>query len=919
MFDATSAAVIRAATYPIGLSLPQWPDLTSHEPDVWMTWLRQAWHLPGFAPAVIQAAPDLATQIARVLSDEPPTPRRLRRTVEATVRYLLRWTTRATPFGHFSGIAPVDFGGRAQVRWGDDHQASNRPDGEFVDEHAGRAERSLAVLRQSLVTADPLGYARGHHWVLPCARVVDGRLVDVEVRLTEPVRCALKAAVAPIAFDALTGVIVDTLAADRTNVERLLLNLVGVRALLSNARPPMTSADPVQHLSQFIELPDPSGHVAVDVRLDCSVILPPAVAREACEAASAMVCVAPRLPGWVAYHRAFVERWGPGAAVPLGEVLRVLGFPAGYRGSTRREDAGRTSRDAILTNLAQRTALDNCAELILDDGLIRELRDTDDDRKPIPHTELRFALAANSPDDLDRGAFTLTVVSGARHAGAAMGRFLHLHTQPELERIREVYAQLPTSLPGAHIVQLSGPPLDTKLATLARVPQVLPVLPVGEWPSAPRFAVTDLAVAADGRRLWLVTPTGEPVEPLLLNSVMLPTAQQPIMRFLTEIWAAWDAPCMPFDWGEGRTLPFLPRVRRGRSILHPARWSIPAAALPPRSADWPQWTDAWRRLRERWLIPQQVQLGSTDVRVRLNLDEAAHLALVRSDLERYGRAVLTESPGHAGWIGGRPAELLVTLTRKHQSPPAQPPRLTRPASLIEHRPGHDCWLDARMHGHVDGMLSALTDRSDRLPPGWWFIRHPSPDSAQQHLRLRVPIGTADQSARVARDLAALAGQLDGLGVLSDYTLVTYRPETRYGVDLTLRAAETVFAADSRSVLTRLGGDRLATTAASMLTIAEAFTGDGAGWLVEHVPRRSGPRLTADQLAHARRPYHDDGLATALRRYRTRAGHDGLDPDQLLADLLHLHHARMIGVSESSERQCLRLARAVAHTTLVDRP
>jgi thiopeptide-type bacteriocin biosynthesis protein len=920
MFDATSAAVIRAAAYPSDLRLPPWPDLTTQAPADWATWLREVWDLPGFAPAVTQAAPDLATQIARDLSSELPAPRRLHRTVESTVRYLLRWTTRATPFGHFAGVAPVDFGAHAHIRWGDDHQESLRPDGEFVDEHAARAEGDPEVLRHSLVVANPVGFARGGRWVLPCARVENGRVLDTEIGLSEVVGCALQAASAPVTFDELTATIVDRLAANPSAVQRLLLNLVGVRALLSEVRPPMTSVDPAEHLSRFVELPDPGGRVAVDLRLDCAVTLPSAVVQEACEAASALVRVAPQLPGWVTYHGAFIERWGPGAAVPLAEVVRVLGFPTGYRGSNCREHAAdRMSREDLLAELAQRSALDGCAEVLLDDDLVGQLRDPDDDRQPIPHTELRFVLAAESLHDLDRGDFTLTVVSGARHAGAATARFLHLLTQPELQRFREVYAGLPTSLPGAHIVQLSGPPLEARLTTLARVPQVLSILPVGEYHSAPQHALADLAVAADGRRLWLVTPTGELIEPLLLNSVMLATAQQPITRFLTEIWTAWDAPCMPFDWGWARTLPFLPRVRRGRSILHPARWSVPSAALPPRAATWPQWTNAWQRLRERWLVPREVQLGSSDVRVRLDLDEAAHLALVRSDLERYGRAVLTEAPGRAGWIGCRPAELLVTLTRKHPISPARPPRPARPANLIQHWPGHDRWLDARLHGHVDEILVALVGQAALLPVGWWFLRHPNPDGARQHLRLRIPIRSADQFANVARQLADVAGLLDGLDVLSDYTLATYRPETRHGNGPTLQAAEAVFAADSRSVLTRLGGDRLAVTAASMCAIADAFTGDGAVWLAHHVPRRSGPRLSTDQLAHARRPYRDDALAAALRSYRARVDHDALDPDRLLADLLHLHHARMIGVDESSERQCLRLARAAAHATLVNRP
>ena len=38
--------------------------------------------------------------------------------------------------------------------------------------------------------------------------------------------------------------------------------------------------------------------------------------------------------------------------------------------------------------------------------------------------------------------------------------------------------------------------------------------------------------------------------------------------------------------------------------------------------------------------------------------------------------------------------------------------------------------------------------------------------------------------------------------------------------------------------------------------------------------------------------------------------------RILADLLHLHHARMIGVDDASERHCLRLARSIARAVVV---
>lgn len=920
MFQTADAALIRAAAYPRDLALPGWPDLAGRQPGAWLEWLDKAWALPGFATAVTPAAPQLAAQVTRALAGEPMAERRLRRLTEATVRYLLRWTTRATPFGRFAGAAPVQLGLRASVSWGEQHQAVARPDGRFIVEHTAMAEQDLATLRTVAVMTNTLGYPRGGTWVLPCARADGDRMLDAEVDLTGPVRLAVEAASAPVMFRDLAARIARKYPATPAAAERLLASLVHAGVLLSAIRPPMTVTDPARHLARHLTLPEP-GQTAIDLRLDCTMTLPAAVTREAGEAASALAAVAPCLPGWAAYHAAFIERWGPGAAVPLREVLRVLGFPTRYRGSSRRDPPACTARDLLLAELAQRSALEGCAEVVLGDDLISRLRG-DDDRPPVPHTELRFTLAAQTVRDLDRGAFTLTVVSGARHAGVAAARFLYLLTPAELDRFRRAYTSLPTAMPGADTVQLSGPPLDVRLASLARTPVLLPVLPAGDYCPGPSRSLADLAVAGDGQRLWLVSlTTGRPVEPLLLNAVLLADLQQPVVRFLTEIWTAWTAPCARFDWGHARGLPFLPRIRRGRSILHPARWIIPQAALPRRTAPWPQWRAAWQQYRQLHHLPGELLAGDGDTRLRLDLDENAHLAVLRSHLDRQGHAVLTEAGGPADWIDGRPAELLLTLTRTPS--PQAPARLTRPAATACHRPGNSQWLDARLYGHCDEILARLA-RLDRdpsgegdweLPDGWWFLRYPDPGP---HLRLRIPLRHPSNFTGAARGLARWTEQLDGDGLLHDCVLHPYRPETRHGTGPALAAAEAVFAADSRAAVRALAcrpGDRQAAVAAGMIAIAGAFTGDGMSWLAGHVPRRSGPRLDARQLALARAPYGDDRLTTALAAYRALADRDGLDADQVLADLLHLHHARMIGTGTASERHCLRLARAIACTSL----
>jgi len=920
VFQTSDAALIRAAAYPRDLALPAWPDLTARKPEAWLEWLGRAWALPGFAEAVTLAAPQLAAQVTRALAGQAAAERKLQRLTGATVRYLLRWTTRATPFGRFAGAAPVQLGPRASVRWGEHHHLVTRPDDRFIAAQAAVAEQDLATLRTVEVMTNALGYPRDGTWVLPCASTDGGRIQDAEIDLTGPVQLAVETASSPVMFTELAAKIAGQYPAGPGAADRLLAALVRARVLLSAIRPPMTVTDPAAYLARHLDLQDPGGKTAVDLRLDCTVTLPAAVTREAAEAASALAAVAPRLPGWAAYHAAFIERWGPGAAVPLREVLQVLGFPAGYLGSRRQDRQAWSARDALLAELAQRSALDGCAEVVLDDALAGRLRG-DDDRPPVPHTELRFTLASRTAGDLDRGAFTLTVVSGARHAGVAAARFLHLLTAAELARFRHAYASLPTAMPGADCVQLSGPPLDTRLASLARTPALLPILPAGDFHPGPAWSLPDLAVTGDGRRLWLMSlTTGRPVEPLLLNAVLLADLQQPLVRFLTEIWTAWTAPCARFDWGHARGLPFLPRIRRGKSILHPARWIITQAELPGRTASWQLWRTEWEHHCGRRHLPREVLLSDGDARLHLNLDEMAHLEVLRSHLSRHEHAVLAEAGGPSGWLDGRPAEILLTLT---STTPRQASRTPRRASTLCHRPGHSRCLAVRLYGRCDDILARLAltpagPSGEELPDGWWFLRYPDPEP---HLRLRIPLDDTARFADAARCLARWAEQLQADGLLHDYALHTYRPETRHGTGPVLAAAEAVFAADSGAAihaLRRLPGDRQAATAAGMIAIASAFTSDPMRWLAEHVPRHGGPRLDAGQLTLARTAYGDDRLAAALATYRTLADHDGVDADQVLSDLLHLHHARMIGVSIASERHCLRLARAIACTDLARR-
>jgi thiopeptide-type bacteriocin biosynthesis protein len=411
----------------------------------------------------------------------------------------------------------------------------------------------------------------------------------------------------------------------------------------------------------------------------------------------------------------------------------------------------------------------------------------------------------------------------------------------------------------------------------------------------------------------------------MLNAIDMRYGTHPLARFLCEISTATSTRCTTFAWGRvADQCAFLPRVRYGRTILSPARWNLTATALPTRAATTREWVERFQEHRRARRIPDMVRLGDDDVLIRLDLTQGPHLALLRRHLDRTDKAKLMEDGSDCGWIGGRPHEIVVPLASS--TPPRPLARLLRPERLYHgpgHLPGTSPWLYARLFAHPARQTELLTTYLPDLLPDWqhggrddwWFIRY---DTPEPHLRLRLHLHDGDQYGPAAQSFGQWARIVHRAGLLRDFCLDTYRPETgRFGTGLVMAAAEAVFAADSAVAVAQLRAARnaQAATSASLVDLANGFLGDGGPpWLVRHLTHGGPKALDRAAAEQARQPATIapellQRRRTALTAYRELLDAD--DVDTILGDLLHLHHARMIGIDTESERTCLRLARSLA--------
>jgi len=997
-----------------------------------LTWLARVWARPEVRDALTLASPVLAARLDQIVNDDttPHTAKEIRRAVVSVASYVLRWQRRATPFGLFAGVGTAGIG-PAIADVGTRHRAVARADGEWLTTLIDRLERNSDLRPRLTVVVDDARIVRDGRVIVHRRAAVGaatpGPLRESSVRLTRPVRFVLTAAGPPVRVDTLADQMTARFPSASPDKIRTLLNgLVDAGVLITSLRPPMTSVDGLSHLigalraagadalddiaAQLHDLdaisadlarhnrasdpdeareiraavatrmaalvPGASPALAADVRIDAKIAIPEQVLDETARAASVLLRTTTQPFGsaaWLDYHARFRARYGPGALVPVRELVADsgLGYPAGYLGAPRARPAWRvlTDRDAALLALIQQAALTGAREVELTDADVEALTVGEHaDAVPPQRIELGVEVHAASTAAIDRGEFGLRVTA-APHAHTSMaGRFAYLLDEADRARLAATYtagpAQPPANQDGpdtAVAMQLSFPPRRPHNENVVRVPQLLSeVVSLSEHPEPDSVrpdltvvGVDDLAVTADAEQMYLVqVSTGRRVIPRIPHALDAAVQSPPLARFLAEVADARSAVFRGFDLGAARVLPYVPRIRYRRTVLSAARWVLSGTDLAGRPGG-RCGEEAVRSWRERWRVPARVVLVRGELRLPVDLDQELDRALLRTHLERTGRIELHEDGKHEGqgWIG-RPAELLIPMTVI--TPPARPlPATSVPGVVL--RPGDSVVVHAQLAGnparfdeiltaHLPGFVAELHDPRDLDGPveSWWVRRHrdmirPETD---QHLAVFLRLTSPRHYGPVAARLAAFAADLDSRGLPGQLTLApSPQHPARYGDGSALTAAEQVFATDTTAAIAQLAAAQAsgipaqALAAASMAHLAASFATDprtGYRALLGCVRQEHGPldRALRDQALAAAGPGQQypgfralpggEPVAaawcardTALRNYHGALVQQGREPGLVLRTLLHEHHIRAVGVDPALEKETGRLARAVA--------
>ncbi|MFF2819446.1 lantibiotic dehydratase [Kitasatospora cineracea] len=997
---------MRAAARPSGGVPAWWPDLAGSGPraaEGWRRWLAEVvegeemWAVPDAG-----GEPELLRRARLVAAGAEIGPAQLRRLVSSVMAHVLAGT-RATPTGLSGGVTVARLGDvPVAPAWGKGWVVA-RVDARWL---AAVLERLEPATGESLpVTGNRARWRRGDKVFLADHEAGTEVAVDATDAVLTALRSADSG---PVALgDVMGRVVLDHPHFGVASARKLVRDLLRAGLVISALRPPTTALDPLGHIlattaktgadletaarpllaevryvrqelmnhnrlggaeerravrgslarwaAERSERLGGALPAAVDLRLDAGpMVLPGGLAPMLTDAAEVLVRLSPHPGGhpvWTAYRTRFLRAYGAGAVVPLPELVSPnsgIGLPGGYQGSLLPFPAAAFgTRDEHLLSLAQQAAVEGLEEIEVDGALLRRLSLSPVGTVPA-HLELTVRLLADGRgEDGGPGRYGAVVEAQPRPGGTTATRFLPLLDDGDRKELTAALRGAPAARQGARAVQVSAPALTGRAANQARGPALLPVLPLGECPESSAGAVRleDIGVCADERRMWLVNlADGSPLEARLLSPLWPRSATGALARFLTEIGTAFTSWPAAFHWGAASNLPFLPRLVRGPVVLSPARWTLPAAALPATELPWEQWRTAAVAWLDRYRVPDRVYLVQHGRRLPLERTVPEHLVLLHEHLEREPVAVLVEAPaaGADGWCG-RAVELTVQL---HSTRPPLPaaPRPARKAGCLDWQlPGASAVLSARLYGNpqrADEVLSQIGELMKRWvnPPSWWFKR----GGERTNLRLVLLLPEADAWPLAAERVGQWARDLREKGLLTHTGYDTHQPQSgRFGRGAALRCAEQVFAADSRAVLAQLAyqrgdsADPIAVTAVSMLRLAVGLLGPEAGsaWLRER-RRHSYSRVSLStrlKRTAAELVGPDDVLADttegralaqawqqrddALAEYRDALlrAPGGLAPHDILAALLNAHTNRA-GLLDQTAHVSRALAGHCAHQT-----
>jgi thiopeptide-type bacteriocin biosynthesis protein len=809
--------------------------------------VRRAFQDPMARAALFVATPSLYGTLIPALDANTAVPRRA---LLRALRYIVRMSTRCTPFGLFAAVSSVRSGESTELHIvAGSRRSRTRVDMSIIERLVSEIEMDRDRRTDLVVFTNDFAKRRGP------ATVIFRNSMGATTMQSQVVQCTgLLSTVQDLAAGGVTIAHLLHILQERLSIDSALANeavdiLLQSGVLLSSARSSLVRFDDAAILERYAA-GSPSSAAAVATLTEClaSVNDVPVIGQRGEDYGAirdvARACFGPsdhylqtdstvtlagtiganvlndaafmaellvrsrRPPAMAEIAKRFLALYEGDALVPLVDLEENAVFKDLLAVFRQNQTHGYTEEgnSKLLALLSGAGAAHREVRLTRDE-LLGFFAECKVDELP-DALEVAFHVCAADVDALNRGEYVVVPASypGSDGVGKTIGRFLDM--MPAIRKeLRAWHAA--RSADGATLsAELLFLPSRARSGNVCANARVLPYeLQIGAHyisTDATRLSLSDLYVGVRGERFFLWSESLQcEVEPYRHDNLTLFSAGSDVLGFLALLRTNGRRSCSQFSLGIADDLPSLPRVRVDRIILVPARWRLPRGIVD---------AAALRKWRTQDAIPRFVWLseyGDQKLLVDLESSTGQEQVCQLAAMTKLNTLVIEEAVGlDETWLlgtdGGYMAEFVVPLelasTARRRGAPLRRRHFDRSAAM--RGPG-DGWLffkvycDPKLQNYV--LRTIVKDllvliRASVPLESWFFIRFADP---APHLRVRFRIAQKIGRDRCAAAIWERLSEAVKSGLLSDVSQSMYRRELeRFGGLDGVEHAEHLFAIDS---------------------------------------------------------------------------------------------------------------------------
>ncbi len=373
------------------------------------------------------------------------------------------------------------------------------------------------------------------------------------------------------------------------------------------------------------------------------------------------------------YHKQFLEKYGVTRLVPIQELTSSifgLGFPK-KKQEEEFNDKNNWFEDFL--SLQQPSVIQEInVEEIVKKNMVNLL---DTEQKAPLSVELFLEITADSQEEMDKGHFNVIMnpIVGSIQAGSTFGRFLYLWDQSKKESLCQFLKKEEALQPHVVRIEASFTPVKARTANVCYFEKTRQYQLQFHYQEENDYSLEldDIYVGAYEERLYLYSKKLNKEIQVGLSTAINSDLAPPLLKLMLDISEKHLDNYNPFILQEHHHLTYLPRLRYKNVVLSPARWYFTFEKLGlSKEAKFSEIEVKLQIALQKYNVPDYIFLTEFDNRLKVNWKRLNEFKLIVEKLTSKKEIILFEYiPLQDGKLlesdkGYHVAEIVIPLIKK---------------------------------------------------------------------------------------------------------------------------------------------------------------------------------------------------------------------------------------------------------------